>query len=199
MKTVIFDLGGVVVARNPQKLTKEFIDFFSFLADKKMPHFWEEYDRGTQTMDQTIDIISNLKGYDREFCRKCVCDAITMQEAIEPTACLIKELHEQGYRLLVLSNMSLEFITFIRQLPIYKYFSGEVVSCEEGTVKPEADIYKIILERYNLEASEALFVDDRPANLEAAEAHGINTILFKRWEAEESCEAIRNILNMPKE
>ncbi|MFR9534001.1 MAG: HAD family phosphatase [Rikenellaceae bacterium] len=194
MKTVIFDLGGVVVARNPKKLTEEFIEFFSFLADKQMPHFWEEYDRGTQTMDQTIDIISELRGYDREFCATCVREAITMQEAIAPTAQLLEELHAKGYRLLVLSNMSLEFITFIRQLPVYKYFSGEVVSCEEGSVKPEPEIFKIILERYNVDPSDALFVDDRPANLEAAAAEGINTILFKRWEAEESCDKIREIL-----
>ncbi len=195
MKTVIFDLGGVVVARNPKKLTEEFIEFFSFLADKQMPHFWEEYDRGTQTMDQTIDIISELRGYDRAFCATCVSEAITMQEAIAPTAQLLEELHAKGYRLLVLSNMSLEFITFIRQLPVYKYFSGEVVSCEEGSVKPEPEIYKIILERYNVDPSDALFVDDRPANLEAAAAQGINTILFKRWEAEESCNKIREILH----
>ncbi len=194
MKTVIFDLGGVVVARNPQRVTEEFKEFFSFLADKQMPHFWEEYDRGTQTMDQTIDIITQLRGYDREFCRQCVHDAITMQEEIAPTARLIEELSERGYRLLVLSNMSLEFIEFIRKLPIYRHFSGEVVSCEEQTVKPEPQIYRILLERYNLDPADALFVDDRPANLDAAAAHGISTLLFKRWEAEDSCRAIREML-----
>ncbi|MFR9523120.1 MAG: HAD family phosphatase [Rikenellaceae bacterium] len=194
MKTVIFDLGGVVVARNPQKVTEKFREFFSFLADKQMPHFWEEYDRGAQTIDQTIDIISELRGYDREFCRATVRDAITMQEEIEPTAKLIAELHERGFRLLVLSNMSLEFIEFIRKLPVYQYFDGQVVSCEEHTVKPEARIYEILLERYGVDPSDALFVDDRQSNLDAAAAQGINTILFKRWEAEESCNAIRKIL-----
>ncbi|MFI3316816.1 MAG: HAD family phosphatase [Rikenellaceae bacterium] len=194
MKTVIFDLGGVVVARNPSKLTDEFIEFFSFLAHKQMPRFWEEYDRGVQTIDQTIDIISSEQGYDRDFCCDTVQKAIDMQEAIEPTARLIEELHERGYRLLVLSNMSLEFIKFIRTLPVYRFFSGEVVSCEEGTVKPEAKIYQILLERYDLDPSDALFIDDRQANLDAARAQGINTFLFKRWEAEVSCDAIRKLL-----
>ncbi len=194
MNTVIFDLGGVVVARNPKRLTPEFVEFFSFLADKKMPKFWEEYDRGVQSIDQTIDIISELKGYDRDFCRDTVLQAIDMQEQIEPTAKLIAELHERGYRLLVLSNMSLEFIEFIRKIPIYRYFSGEVVSCEERCVKPEAEIYQLILQRYDLNPADALFVDDRQANLDAAAEWGINTILFKRWEAEASCDAIRRLL-----
>ncbi len=196
MNTVIFELGGVVVARNKQKITAEFAEFFSFLADKNMPHFWEEYDRGAQSMEETIDIIAELKGYDREYCRKCVVDAITMQEEIEPTARLIEELHAKGYRLLVLSNMSLEFIEFIRQLPVYRYFSGEVVSCEEHTVKPEKEIYQIIIDRYGLDPVQTLFVDDRPANLDAAAAQGINTALFKRWEAEASCDAIRRQLGI---
>ncbi|MFR9503889.1 MAG: HAD family phosphatase [Rikenellaceae bacterium] len=194
MKTIIFDLGGVVVARNPQRVTEEFSEFFSFLADKQMPHFWEEYDRGTQTMEETIEIISQKRGYTPDFCRKCVMEGIDMQEEIVPTARLIEELHERGFRLLVLSNMSLEFIEFIRKLPVYRYFSGEVVSCEEGVVKPEPEIFKLILERFNLDPAESLFVDDRPANLDAAAALGINTVLFKRWEAEDSCNEIRRMV-----
>ncbi|MFI3333197.1 MAG: HAD family phosphatase [Rikenellaceae bacterium] len=196
MKTVIFDLGGVVVARNPNKVTEEFREFFSFLADKQMPLFWEEYDRGTQTLDETIEIISNIKSLSLDICRSTVIDAITMQEPIEPTAQLIEELHAKGFRLLVLSNMSLEFIEFIRSMPIYRYFSGEVVSCEEHTVKPEAKIFEILLERYNVDPVDALFIDDRPANIEAASAKGINTLLFKRWEAEASCQAIRDMLSL---
>ncbi|MFI3323362.1 MAG: HAD family phosphatase [Rikenellaceae bacterium] len=194
MKTVIFDLGGVAVARKPERMTEDFREFFSFIANKQMPHFWEEYDRGTQTIDQTIDTLTQIKGCSREKCHHYVWDAVNMQEPIAATEALIEELSERGYRLLVLSNMSLEFITFIRQMPFYRHFSGEVVSCEEGTVKPEPEIFKLIIDRYNIDPTDALFVDDRPANLEAAAAQGLNAILFKRWEAEASCDAIRALL-----
>ncbi len=96
MKTVIFDLGGVVVARNPQKTTEDFREFFSFIADKKMPHFWEEYDRGTQTIDETIDTLTQIKGCSRDMCSDYVWEAIKMQEEIAPTAALIEELSERG-------------------------------------------------------------------------------------------------------
>ncbi len=195
MKTIIFDLGGVVVARKPEKTTEDFREFFSFIANKQMPHFWEEYDRGTQTIEQTIDTLTQVKGCSREVCSDYVWDAINMQEEIEPTARLIAELKERGFQLLVLSNMSLEFIRFIRQLPVYKHFDGEVVSCEERVVKPEAEIYKLLIERFDLDPAESLFVDDRPANLEAAAEHGIQTFLFRRWHAEESCDAIRALLS----
>ena len=66
--------------------------------------------------------------------------AIALQEAIEPTERLIADLKAAGYRLYVLSNMSREFIDFLRTKPVYRHFDGEVVSCEEHVVKPEPRI-----------------------------------------------------------
>ncbi len=191
MKNVIFDLGGVLFARNPKRTTVEFNEFFSFIADKQMPHFWEEYDRGTQTLDQTVETLSRIKGVSQEVCRAYVDDAIAMQEEIAPTAKLIQELKERGYRLYVLSNMSREFIDFLRLRPIYAAFDGEVVSCEEGVVKPEPAIYELLLKRYNLEPSESIFIDDRAANIAVAESLGINAHLFVKAHGEQTCDEIR--------
>ncbi len=196
MVNVIFDLGGVLFARSPQKMTDDFVEFFSFIADKKMPLYWEEYDRGALTMEQTIDELVVVKGLSREVCRSYVLDAINMQEAIEPTAKLVEELKAKGYKLYVLSNMSKEFIEFLRKTPIYQCFDGEVVSCEEHTVKPEERIYKILLDRYDLDPSQSLFIDDRAANLETANRLGINTFLFKRRDQDACCDQIREILNI---
>ena len=68
--------------------------------------------------------------------------------------------------------MSLEFIEFLRKQPVYKNFDGEVVSCEEHVVKPDAKIYDILTSRYSLTPSETLFIDDRKENVEAAIAAG---------------------------
>ncbi len=194
MKNVIFDLGGVLFARNPAKTTDDFKSFFSFIADKQMPHFWEEYDRGTQSLDETIEILAKIKDMPSEMCRAYVEDAIAMQEEIAPTAKLVAELSQRGYKLYVLSNMAREFIDFLRLRPIYSAFDGEVVSCEEGTVKPEEAIYRMLLERYNLVAEESLFIDDRAANVAMAESLGINAHLFVKARAEQSCDEIRELL-----
>ena len=47
--------------------------------------------------------------------------------------------------------MSREFIDFLRRTEIYGCFDGEVVSCEEGVVKPEPRIYEILLDRFGLD------------------------------------------------
>jgi len=94
----------------------------------------------------------------------------------------------------VLSNMSREFIDFLRRFPVYGLFDGEVVSCEEHTVKPEPRIYEILLERYGLTPSETLFIDDREANIEAAAALGIHGFLFDHRDPASACEALRSRL-----
>ncbi len=191
MKNIIFDLGGVLFHRNPESTSTELIEFFSFIADKQMPHFWEEYDRGTQTMDQTIDTLVEIKGCSREKCVRLVWESIQIQEEIEATANLIRDLKARGYKLYVLSNMSKEYIKFLRQREIYALFDGDVVSCEEQTVKPEARIYEILLERFNLDPCETIFIDDRAANLVVAQTLGINTHLFEKFRSEDCCQDIR--------
>ena len=41
LKNIVFDLGGVVFARDPRKFEPEFIKFFSYIMLPQMPRFWE--------------------------------------------------------------------------------------------------------------------------------------------------------------
>ena len=72
--------------------------------------------------------------------------------------------------------------------------NGEVVSCEEHTVKPEPRIYEILLERYGLTPSETLFIDDREMNIEAAAALGIHGFVFDHRDPDAACDALRRRL-----
>lgn len=194
MKNIVFDLGGVVFARDPRKCPPELLDFFSFVRDERMPLFWEEYDRGTLTLDEVKRILCREKGCAPEVCDRYLEQAIGMQEAVPATARLIADLESASYRLYVLSNMSREFIDFLRRQPVYRHFIGEVVSCEEHAVKPEPAVYRTLLDRYALRPEETLFIDDRPANLDAAAAFGIGTFLFRYRDPEGSCGELRGLL-----
>ena len=46
-------------------------------------------------------------------------------------------------------------------------------------IKPDPKIYEYILEKYDINPAEAVFIDDNADNIEAAKKFGINTILFK--------------------
>lgn len=194
MKNVVFDLGGVLFARDAGKCTPEFIQFFEFIRTPQMPLFWEEYDRGTWSLDRTVEELCRIRGCTRAECERFVEQAIALQEPVAPTEQLVGDLKQAGYGLYVLSNMSREFIARLRTFPVYGLFDGEVVSCEEQTVKPEPRIYEILLERHALEPADTLFIDDRQANLDAASRFGIRTFLFRPDRPDESCAELRRTL-----
>ena len=194
VKNIVFDLGGVVFARDPRKFEPEFIEFFSYIMLPKMPEFWEEYDRGVVTYDEVIDSLAEYNQCDKELAASNLHRSIITQEAIPATKSLIEALKARGYNLYVLSNMSKEFIEFLRQQEVYANFIGEVVSCEEHIIKPDPAIYTTLTERYGLNPAETLFVDDRKENVEAAKALGWCGCHFNARKPEESCAELRETL-----
>ena len=122
MKNIVFDLGGVLFARDKSKCTPELLEFFSFLRAPRMPFFWEEYDRGTSTLDEVTATISRMTGRPVETCSAVLQLAIDLQEPVKPTERLVRDLKAAGYKLYVLSNMSREFIDFLRRFPVYGLF-----------------------------------------------------------------------------
>ena len=194
MKNIVFDLGGVLFARDKKKCEPELLEFFSFLRAPQMPLFWEEYDRGTSTLKEVTATLSDMTGRPFEACAAVLQHAIDLQEPVKSTEQLIGELKAAGYKLYVLSNMSREFIDFLRLFPVYQLFDGEVVSCEEHTVKPEPRIYEILLERYGLTPSETLFIDDREANIVAAGRLGIHGFVFDHHDPAAACDELCRML-----
>ena len=194
MKNVVFDLGRVVFAQDPAKSTAEFKQFFSYVSLTPLPQFWVDYDMGVLSIDQVADELAAYRGVEPAFAREMIQIAIGKQETIAPTAELIADLKQAGYRLYVLSNMSREFIDFLREQEVYANFDGDVVSCEVGVVKPMPEIYDVLLERFSLEPSETIFIDDRRENIDAAEAKGISAFHFDRNDYAGSCERLREIL-----
>lgn len=194
MKNVVFDLGRVVFAQDPAKSTTEFKQFFSYVSLTPMPQFWTDYDMGVLSFDQVAEELAAYRGVEPVFAREMISIAIGKQETIRPTAKLIDELKAAGYKLYVLSNMSREFIDFLRKQKVYENFDGDVVSCEVGIVKPMPEIYDLLLERFDLDPAETIFIDDRKENVDAAAAKGIATFHFDRNDYEGSCERLREIL-----
>ncbi len=96
---------------------------------------------------------------------------------------LLRRLKEQGYGIYGLTNWSAETIPIaFAKYDFFSLFDGIVVSGEEKLIKPDPKIYRILLERYNLSAENTLFIDDSPANIEAASQLGFQTILFDNIE-----------------
>jgi epoxide hydrolase-like predicted phosphatase len=103
------------------------------------------------------------------------------------------ELRKLGYKIGVLSDqwyLSREALT---PLKIYKNFNKLIISYEVGVRKPNPEIYKIALKKFNINPEETLFIDNQLWNLKPAKKMGINTILFKNNEQLFQDEKWRNL------
>ena len=195
MKNIVFDLAGVVVARNQERCPQYIMDYFYFInSGEALPEFWDDYDRGTRDIDSVAQCLAEFRGSDFETAKSRMLEAVTYQEQVAPTAELIAELKAAGYRLFVLSNMSKDYIEFLREMPVFQHFEGEIVSCEVGLIKPQPEIYRLLLDRFVLDASQTMFIDDRLENTIAAQKQGIVPFHFNRYNAVESCQKLEQML-----
>lgn len=195
IRNIAFDLAGVVFARDRHETPESLLRYFSFInSGEPMPSFWQDFDRGTKTCDEVAALLAAYRGSDAATAKKNMLDAVSYQRTVPSTAKLIGELKRAGYRLYVLSNMSREYIDYLRKLEVYGMFEGDVVSCECGLCKPEREIYELLLEKFSLDASSTLFIDDRKENVEAALEAGMEGFHFDRTDPERSCGELRKLL-----
>ena len=197
IKNVVFDLGGVVVAHNAESFKEKLGDFFSFVFGPDMkcvPMFWQDYDRGVLTIDETAAEVAKLRDCTAETAKEHMLYAISLQEEVEPTVKLIKELKEKGYKIYALSNMSKEYIEFLRKLPVFDCFDAQIVSCEVGFGKPDRRFYEYLLSHCELNPAETIFIDDRKDNVDAGAELGIVPFHFALNDPAGSCEALRKVI-----
>ncbi|MDA0680999.1 MAG: HAD-IA family hydrolase [Proteobacteria bacterium] len=111
---------------------------------------------------------------------------------MDPTVQLLAKLTDRGVPCYGLSNISGKNYEFlIGKHAFFSLLNGVVVSAHENLLKPEPAIYQLICERYQLKASETLFVDDMDTNCRAATEAGLNSIKF---EGIASCVQIDELL-----
>ena len=95
----------------------------------------------------------------------------------------VAALKENGYKIYLLSNYSEElFHVHTKGAKFLDVLDGGVVSYQVHVLKPDREIYEILLEKYSLKAEECLFFDDRMDNVEGAKKVGIQAIQVKSRE-----------------
>ena len=185
IKTIIFDLGGVLIDWNPEYL---YLDIFE--GDRvKMNAFFEHVctmdwnenqDAGYPLAQATEDKIALFPEYETLIRIYYGRWEEMLGEAISGSVQVLKKLIDNPqFRVVALTNWSAEtFPVALKRFDFLHWFEGIVVSGTERTRKPYSEIYQITLDRFNIAASEALFIDDNLRNIKGAEALGLNVIHF---------------------
>jgi len=185
INTVIFDLGGVLIDWNPRYVyrtifkTEEEIDWF---FENVATHDWNEnQDAGYPIAKATEELVAQHPEWEKEIKAYYGRWTEMLGGAIHETVELFRQMKEiPGLKTYALTNWSSEtFHIALERYDFLHWFDGRVVSGEEKTRKPFHDFYQRLLDRYNVDPSQALFIDDNLRNVQAAEALGIKSIQFK--------------------
>lgn len=183
LKNLVLDIGNVICEWNPEALVASAVpdpaQRDSALAATIGHEDWLSLDRGTLSLDQAI---ANAQARTRDQVSPAAVEAIYRQlpaslVPLTDAVDAIHEAHSRGIALYVLSNMQWHAWHFMeREYDFWTLFSGILVSCDSGYIKPEAGIYNEVCSRFALQASDCLFIDDMPVNVQGARDCG--------WQAE---------------
>ena len=186
---IIFDIGKVLID----------FDFESFVEsqfDKETAEAvigamwhnpdWSELDRGVLSDEQVLRLfIDKAPRYEREI--RLIFAKLGSVPKLRPTTIpMIKQLKSEGHKVFYLSN----YFTYLMHtapwvLEFREYMDGGVFSCFEHVTKPDAEIYRILCDRFSLKKEECVFIDDSLPNVKGSEDFGIRAIHYTGQTPEE--------------
>jgi 2-haloacid dehalogenase len=184
-RVVVFDLGGVLIEWNPRYLYRKLFGgddaaMESFLADVCTVGWNERQDAGRSFADAVAELrphhpdkLELIEAFGRRF-------GEMIPGSIDGSVDILAELKRAEVPLYALTNWSAETFDAQRhRFDFLRWFDGIVVSGEEGVIKPDPRIFRILLERYRVAPETAVFIDDNPGNAAAATSLGIHGIHFR--------------------
>lgn len=180
---VVFDIGGVLLDWSPDYLYEELIpdpeQRKHFLTNIATPVWNQQQDAGRPWAEAVAELTS-LHPEHAEWIEAYDTGWLKMAKGLfEDTAAVLSELRELGVPTYALTNFSEEKWAVAQEtFPILAGFDGEVVSGTERTVKPGEKIYRILLERYDLDPARSFYMDDKQYNVDAARVVGFDAELF---------------------
>jgi len=193
IKTIIFDVGGVLQSTNYDDVGKgghHILGVHEYMARK----FKKDLDSWFDSIDTPY-----AKSIDKKIPRAKAIKRISNHLKTTPKK-LVKLFHKaykkyfkknrklyrvafklkkKGYNIGVLSDqwyLSDDILTSKKNM---KGFSPVIISCDVGMRKPDLPIYKLLIKKCKCKANEILFIDNRGWNLKPARKLGMKTILFK--------------------
>ncbi len=184
IETIVFDLGGVLIDWDPRYLYRKiFTDeaaLEDFLATITTTEWHIEQDRGRTMEEATVLLVSRHPEHAAEI--KAYYDRWDEMFGgpIEGTVDILRELRERGYPLHALTNWSAETFPVAREsYDFLGLFDEIVVSGEERLIKPDKDIYNVLVQRTGLDPATTVFIDDSLPNVTAAKELGFVALAFQ--------------------
>lgn len=188
---IVFDLGMVLIEWDPRHLYRKIFDdpdkMEWFLAHVCHPEWNLEQDRGRSFATAVTEAKTRHPGYAAEIEAYHLRWGEMVPGAIAGSVDILEALHKRGAPLYAITNWNGEKFNETRlRFPFLNLFKDIVVSGDEGLIKPDAAMYRVLIDRNGLKAETCVFIDDSLKNVKGAEAVGMKAIHFTSPEKLES-------------
>lgn len=179
--TVVFDIGNVLIRWDPRNLfRKTFAGDEAAMEDFLATACSHDWLLQCDTGDICAHVAARIADFPHYREHLAAFDARWMETLggiIEENVALFARLKARGRKVYGITNYSRDKFEASQAIhPFYGWFDGLVVSGREGLAKPDPRIFALLFERYGLEPSRTLFIDDSERNVAAAQAAGMDVI-----------------------
>ena len=190
INTIIFDLGGVLIDWNPLYVFTDLIsdaERRTYFFEEVCPTHWnEQQDAGNLIALATEERIALFPKWEHEIRAYYGRWVEMLGEANHGTVEILKTLIDSpDYKVYALTNWSAETFPIAKSMERFQFlhwFEGTLVSGEEMMIKPQPEIFELILNRYNIDRTKAIFIDDNIKNVHASNTVGLQAIHFQSSE-----------------
>ena len=188
LRAVIFDYGNVICRPPTEQQLSEAAALCGLTVEEFVQAFWRkrrEYDRGTDARAYWQDIAeSHGRVFDEALIGEMMRREVDFWGRFDDRVLdWTRDLRSVGLRTGILSNLPRKLGERLRgEAGFLEHFDQVTFSYELGSIKPEAAIYRHAIEGLGVDPADALFLDDRPENVEGARAVGIHAEVFNSWE-----------------
>jgi len=186
---IVFDFGGVVFRWHPASFLArvwpqraQTLEQGAQLAAQFFQNYggdWGLFDQGLISADEVVRRIAARTGWPQDEVQVVVNAVPDELMSIPATVALIGELKAGGHALHFLSNMPEPYADHLSaSYPLAEWFQSGLFSGRVKHIKPGAEIFAMAEQQFGAQPHELLFLDDHPANIEAAMARGWQAVLF---------------------
>ena len=187
IKTVIFDMGGVIVTLNHDEAVRRFSTLGLQKADEVLNPYCQagifgDLEEGKLSLEEYQEALEKMVGRKLSFEEVRHCWLGYAADVPANKLAALRKLKEEGYRVILLSNTNPYMSSWTDSTEfsgdghaIGEYFDALYRSYEVKLMKPDDRFFRYVLTQEKILPEDALFVDDGPRNCAAASELGIRT------------------------
>lgn len=190
IKCVVFDFGGVIGFPHSEFYIKEMLTLTGVEREKFLKDYFyyrRDYDQGlTDTFTYWSQILkdTSFELTDNILEKLRIADASSWTQINPKTLDFIRELKAKGIYLVLLSNINVGALAYIKEkFEWLDLFNENLYSCDLKLLKPSPEIYEALVEKTGLAPKSHLFIDDSYENVLGAKAIGMESEQFIDFES----------------